>query len=68
MADIANIGRDLDQIKEAITAKLDKLSAEIQALKDQLANSIPVTQADLDALDAKTEDIKAQLGVVDPPV
>lgn len=59
MADIENISADLDQIKLGI---LDAQGA-IAELKEQIAAIVPgaATQEQLDALDAKTEEIKLLL-------
>jgi hypothetical protein len=68
MADLQNISADLDQIKEGVIAANVKLAEQTQIIADltaQLANGVPVTQADLDALDAKTEEIK---GLLNPAV
>ena len=59
MADIANLNEDLDAIKAGVQVAL----VAIEELKAQIA-AIPVgaaTQEQLDALDAKTEEIKSLL-------
>ncbi len=61
---------DLDDIKNAVAAlpaKFDDLKAQIQALKDQIAAGTPVSQADLDVLDAEAEEIKASLAALSAP-
>lgn len=59
MADIQNLSDDLDQIKAGV---LDAQTA-IAELQAQIAAITPgaATQEQLDALDAKTEEIKALL-------
>jgi predicted nucleic acid-binding Zn-ribbon protein len=64
MADIANISEDLDQIKAGVTNAIQAI-ADLQA---QIAAIQPgaATQEQLDALDAKTEEIKAMLTPATP--
>jgi len=68
MADVQNLSDDLDQIKAGVLAA----QAAIADLKAQVAAIQPgaATQEQLDALDAKTEEIKALLSPApaEPPV
>ncbi len=75
MATFKETKEDLDDIKTAVAAlpaKFDDLKAQIAALKAQIEAGTPVSQADLDALDAEAEEIKASLAALsapaDPPV
>jgi hypothetical protein len=43
-----------------INVKLDGVAAEIANLKDQLAAGSPVTQEQLDALDASLQDVMTE--------
>jgi predicted nucleic acid-binding Zn-ribbon protein len=64
MADIANISEDLDQIKAGVTNAIQAitdLQAQIAAIQPGAA-----TQEQLDALDVKTEEIKAMLTPATP--
>lgn len=61
MADEATLQADLDAIKSLVTTKIDALNATIATLKDQIAAGSPVSQAQLDSLDAEAKDIVAKL-------
>jgi len=57
MARVDEVSADLD----AIAAGVDSLEAGIKALKEQVANGSPVSQADLDGLSEKAKAIVADL-------
>jgi predicted nucleic acid-binding Zn-ribbon protein len=65
----------LDAKLDAMNPKLDAIAAdaqaqkvEIQALKDQIAAGTPVTQEQLDSLDAKADSVLNRLGSIDDSV
>ena len=67
MATLEEIQTKVADIGTAVTTvdtNLDGVRALVQTLKDQVAASNPVTQADLDALDASLATIKEALGSV----
>lgn len=57
MADFKELDSDIDDIASGVTF----LATEIKALKDQVAAGSPVSQEQLDALDAKAEAIKTAI-------
>lgn len=69
LASLQELKDELATIKAGVdasnTAAAD-LKAQIQALKDQLANAGVVSQADLDALDAQADAIIAAQGTASP--
>jgi len=65
MANVKELSDELDAIKtavDAVKATVDAQIVEIAALKDQIAAGTPVTQEQLDALDAKADSILVSLG------
>jgi septal ring factor EnvC (AmiA/AmiB activator) len=63
MATIADVQAKVTTIGAAvhnINVKLDGVAAEIANLKDQLAAGSPVTQEQLDALDASLQDVMTE--------
>lgn len=69
MADVQELSNELDTIKTKVDAVLvtgQEQVALIQALKDQIAAGTPVTQEQLDALDAKADSILASLTPATP--
>ncbi len=72
MAKVQELSDELDAIKTAVdeVLALDKAQiAEIAALKQQISDGTPVTQEQLDSLDAKADGILAALrpAPVEPP-
>lgn len=68
MASNADLKADLDDIKAGVAAVSTQLTAQAQSIADlkaQLAAGSPITQADLDALDAEAKEIR---GALDPLV
>ncbi len=57
---------DLTALQEALTTGLTNLSAEIAALKAQVAAGTPATDADLTSLDEKVTAMSAAVAAVDP--
>ena len=49
------LNADVDQLTSDLTAKFQAISDEIANLKAQIASGTAVTQAQLDALDAKVK-------------
>jgi len=56
VSDVQTIKDNLNAVEEG----LDRISADIQALKDQIATGGLVSQADLDALDAQVQRIRTK--------
>jgi len=70
MATVNELSSELTAIKTAVdeVKRIDlEQIAEIQALKDQIAAGTPVTQEQLDSLDAQADSILAALGVPPAP-
>lgn len=61
MAKFQDFQADLDKLKTDISAKLDALAKTIADLKAQIAAGSPVTQEQLDAVDAEVQAIDASL-------
>lgn len=55
-------------VLDAITADQEALKAEIQALKDQIVAGTPVSQEQLDALDAQAAAVLSRLQGIDASV
>ena len=71
MAKVDELEAKLDAIPtilDAIVADEQVLKDEIQALKDQLAAGTPVTQEQLDSLDAKAAGVLSRLQGIDASV
>lgn len=54
------ISQEVTQVKEKLdaqTAQINDLNTQIQALKDQITNGVPITSADLDEIVAAVHDI-----------
>ena len=65
-----NLMSTVAEIRESLTmvdAKLDGIATEIQALKDQIASGVPVSQEDLDNFMNQVTAIQAKEDVINPP-
>lgn len=74
MASLAEVNAAVAQLTQAVAAeraevqgKLGDLSAQIQALKDQLAQGQTVTPADLDAVVAAIAEINSGIQQISEP-
>jgi len=71
MSTVSDLNAKLDAIPPVLDAiQLDEeaLKTEIQALKDQIAAGTPVTQEQLDSLDAKAASVLSRLQTIDASV
>lgn len=66
MATEQDLQNDLDAIRDGVTTALTALNATIADLKAQIAAGSPVTQEQLDALDAEAKTIIAGLAPPTP--
>jgi len=62
--DLETLISDIDAATNAVATKLDAQTAQIQALKDQIAAGTPVSQAQLDALAANLTTERDRLRVL----
>ncbi len=67
MAKVEDLQADLDKLKADVSARLDALAATIADLKQQIAAGTPVTQEQLDALDAEVKAIDDSVSPPAPP-
>ena len=68
MSDVAGLKQDILDLKGLVSnvaGDVDSLIAQVKALKEQIANGSPATQADLDALGAGLAELKASLTATD---
>jgi hypothetical protein len=71
MATVTDLQGKLDAmapVLDAIVVDVQATKTEIQALKDQIAAGTPVSQAQLDALDAQADGVLQRLGAIDSSV
>lgn len=63
----AAVAAERAEIVSLVVPALTDLRAQVQALKDQLVAALPVTQADLDEIDASAKALVDSVGAIVTP-